>query len=156
MGRLVLVSSTVQTSLAKAGKRLGAAIGVRSLGAGLRHLHESSQGWHLPGIEPCTSGRGSLLVNGVPLLSPSFCSRLISHLQLIPTLTSPATKAKDMGDLGNTKKLTPPPPPPCFLSFLFSFFPISWSTSVPFPLSELGNNGFNMEYSPICVLDDCT
>lgn len=132
------MSSTVQTSLAKAGKRLGAAIGVRSLGAGLRHLHESSQGWHLPGIEPCTSGRGSLLVNGVPLLSPSFCSRLISHLQLIPTLTSPATKAKDMGDLGNTKKLTPPPRPRAFFPSFSLFFPYHGALVCLSPFLSLG------------------
>lgn len=133
------MSSTVQTSLAKAGKRLGAAIDVRSLGPGLRHLHESSQGWHLPGKEPCPEGRGSLLVNGVLLVTPSFCSRLISHLQLRPTLTSPATKAKDMGDLGNTKKLTPPHPLPVlsFLPFLF-FFPYHGALVCLSPFLSLG------------------
>lgn len=82
-----------------------------------------SPGWHPLGIGSCLDERGSLLVNRAALLSPSFYSCLINHLQLRRTLTSQAAKSRDPGDPGKTKKLDFFFLPGCLISFLSSFFP---------------------------------
>lgn len=79
---------------------------------------------------------------------------LINHLQLRPTPTSPAAKARDLGDLGTTNSLFFFPV--CLLSFLFSFFPYHGALVCLFPVVSLGVMVLIWSFHCVCVLDDCS